>query len=363
MAMALTGCATLPISGPTASRIESDAKSHRNTLGFKITEFTSATMSQAPGPDPSGALRQLAANTVLQPSNVIRPGDSLTVSIFEVGFSLFGGAMALDTRVESTTANAQRVGIRVDDQGHISLPYIGTLSAAGLTAEQLEGAIVARLRGLSQSPQALVAIADSLANSVYISGTIARPGRVPLTSAREHLLDLVALAGGPTAEPDSVELRVIRDGRTAQIRLGALRPEDLDNIVLAPGDRIELVNKPRTFTVFGASDRVSQIPFGAGEVTLADALARAGGPSDSRADPKGVFLFRLVRKADQTEEPVIYRINLMTPESYFLAQRFPMQDKDLLYFSNSPSNLPTKFISVLNQLFSPVVTARFLTQN
>lgn len=363
LGLTLSGCATLPISGPTAGRIANDAKSEKNTLGFKITEFTPASLADESAPVPTASLGELAVGSVSQPVNIIRAGDSLTISIFEVGFSLFGGAMPLDARVENATANAQRVGIRVDDQGRISLPYIGTLGVSGLTPEQLERAIEGRLLGLSQSPQAMVAIADSIANSVYVSGTIARPGRVPLTSARERVLDLVALAGGPTTDVDNVELRLVRNGRSAETRLGALRAEAADNIELAPGDRIELANKPRTFTVFGASDRVSQIPFGAGDVTLADALARAGGPSDNRADPKGVFLFRFVRRPDNSEEPVIYRINLMTPESYFLAQRFAMQDKDLLYFSNSPSNLPTKFISVLNQLFSPVVTARFLTQN
>jgi polysaccharide export outer membrane protein len=353
------------MSGPTAGRIERHAKANENTIDFRIESISPEAVAilNASSPDAEGALSALAAGWQPQRSDIIRQGDMLTISIFEVGFTLFGStATALDSKLENTPGNAQRVGIRVDDQGNLSLPYIGKLTVAGSTPEEVQTRIEARLRGLSQNPQALVLVTDSIENSVYISGSIARPGRFRLSAGQERILDLVTLAGGPSAEADNIELHVVRGQRTADIRLGTLHAEEADNIALAPGDRIELINKPRTFTIFGASDRVSQMPFGVGTVSLAEALARAGGPSENRADPKGIFLFRYIKKADGTDDPVIYRIDLMDAQNYFLAQRLTMRDKDLIYFSNAPANIPTKFISILNQLISPVVTARILTQ-
>ena len=353
------------MSGPTANKIEHLAKADTNVIGFRIENISPEAIAalDAASPIAEGALSSLAVGWQSQRSDIIRPGDILNISIFEVGFTLFGSAVtALDTKLENTPGNAQRIGIRVDDQGDVSLPYIGKLTVAGLTPEEVQAHIEVRLTGLSQNPQALVLVTDSIQSSVYVSGAIARPGRFRLEPGQERILDLVTLAGGPTAETDNIELHVVRGQRTADIRLGALHAEDEDNISLAPGDRIELINKPRSFTVFGASDRVSQIPFGVGSVSLAEALARAGGPSDNRANPKGVFLFRNIKRPDGTDDPVIYRINLMDPQNYFLAQRLTMRDKDLIYFSNAPANIPTKFISILNQLISPVVTARILTQ-
>lgn len=362
--VSLSGCATLPISGPTSGRIQQQEKSDKNDIGFRIEEITPQIVADLDAVPTAQAiaLSSLASGWVPQRTDVIRRGDTLTISIFEVGFALFGGLTALDTKIENMPGNAQRVGIRVDDDGSVSLPYIGNLAVAGLTPDQVQGRIEARLRGLSQSPQALVAIADSVENSVYISGSIARSGRYRLSAGREQLLDLIALAGGPNVEIDNVELHIVRTGRVATARLSGLHTEDADNIILAPGDRIELVNKPRSFTVFGASDRISQMPFGIGTVTLADAIARAGGPADTRANPKGVFLFRYVKKQDNTEEPVIYRLNMMNAQNYFLAQRVVMRDKDLIYFSNASANLPTKLVSIINQLVSPAVTAKVLTQ-
>jgi hypothetical protein len=38
-----------------------------------------------------------------------------------------------------------------------------------------------------------------------------------------------------------------------------------------------------------------------------------------------------------------------------------MQDKDVVLFANAQANLPSKFLSVINQLFAPIVTVRQAT--
>ena len=53
---------------------------------------------------------------------------------------------------------------------------------------------------------------------------------------------------------------------------------------------------------------------------------------------------------------------MMRPASYFLAQQFAMRDKDVIYVANAASNRPAKLVAIINQLFSPVVTARALTR-
>lgn len=363
----LSGCSTLPVSGPTRKEVARVAGSPENAMKFTLVDLTPQALPQTLDAR-TMALDQLgilASFTPIERSDTIRPGDTLGIAIYEVGVTLFGSSSAMPTggMGDYPTANAQRIAIQVDEDGNITLPYIGTIKVAGRTPLALSNLIEGQLRRLSQSPQVTIAITDTLESNAILSGAIARPGRYRLTSARERLLDLVAIAGGANGNIVDMELRVVRGSRVATIRLADLRPEDLGNIVVAPGDRIELVRQPRSFTVFGASDKVSQIPFETGSVTLAEAIARAGGPSDSRADPRGVFLFRFEKAlAGGEPRPVVYRLDMRNPNNYFLAQQIAVQDKDVILFATAPFNLTSKFITLLNQLSSPIVTGVVLTK-
>lgn len=204
---------------------------------------------------------------------------------------------------------------------------------------------------------------SSPANSAYLFGDVTRPGRIALSAARQRLLDAVATSGGAKAAGADTLIRFTRGDEAAEMRLGDIRAGSVDDLFLLPGDRIELVREPRSFSVFGATPKVSQVPFDTLTVSLAEALARVGGPNDVQADPKAIFLFRYDAAAIAAgRAPVIYRLNLMKPEGYFLAQRFEVHDKDLIYIANAASNPVSKFVGIINQFFAPILTARVATQ-
>lgn len=362
----LAGCATLPSSGPTAGAIIKAEKSPSNLIGYKLVDVAPGLSEPDQGRwnDQFVTLAGMAGLVGEQPVDMIRPGDVLSIAIYEVGVSLFGGVANIgsaQSQSETPTATAQRLGLQVDEAGDIRLPYVGVVHVAGKVPATVQDEIRRRLRPFSQSPEVVVQIGESVANSVYLSGAVQKSGRYRLSPARERLLDLVALGGGATAEPYDVLIRLERDHHAANVYLSDLRPEDIANVQLAPGDRVQLIKLRRTFTVFGATQKVSELPFDARQVTLAEAIARSGGPSDDKANPRGVFLFRF-EQADRKENPVIYRLNLMDPQAYFTAQRFYLQNKDLVYFSNAAINPPSKLLNLINQLFGPIVTAKVITQ-
>ena len=79
-----------------------------------------------------------------------------------------------------------------------------------------------------------------------------------------------------------------------------------------------------------------------------------------RADPSGVFVIRYERPADYDQlgfrrpdtgalllVPTIYRVNMRDPNSFFLARRFPIRNKDILYVSNAPATEVQKVVAVL----------------
>ncbi len=53
--------------------------------------------------------------------------------------------------------------------------------------------------------------------------------------------------------------------------------------------------------------------------------------------------------------PVVYLINMREPASLFLARRFAVHDKDILYVSNSPFSDLQKVFGLVGTLASPAI--------
>ena len=230
---ALSGCASLPANAPTSHQVQHSLK--RGDMPYTLVDIDTK-VAMTPTPPNRLPLLQLEAlgagpGTGAERTDLIRPGDTLTIAIYEVGVSLFANAAPAALAGDAgPTANAQRITVQVRDDGTIDLPYIGTLKAEGTYPESLAAEIKGRLRRFSESPEALVGITDTVENVAYVSGLVAKSGRYRLSSARERLLDVIALAGGSTVEPADAELRIVRGDRVATVPLIALSPEDLANI-------------------------------------------------------------------------------------------------------------------------------------
>ena len=131
------------------------------------------------------------------------------------------------------------------------------------------------------------------------------------------------------------------------------------NIILQPGDVVTALYQPLSFTALGATGKNEEIAFEAQGITLAQALARAGGVQDARADASGVFIFRfeepaMLAAADNNVPttpdgriPVVYRLDLKDPRSFLVAQGFRMRNKDVVYVANAPAAELQKFLNIL----------------
>lgn len=353
----LSGCATLPSSGPTGNQIQKSARDFNvDGTGIKVV----AVQDFAALPPPPDRPPAFSPDFVAPPSDMIGPGDVLEISIYESGVTLFGGSAARvaanASSLEPTVKVERLQGISVDDDGDIRLPFIGRVKAAGITASDLGTKIRNAYRGMSENPQVLVAIRESIANSVIVGGEVLKPGRVVLETNTELLSDVVAIAGGYRGETKDMAVRVQRAGMNTEFRMGDVLSGPAEDVRIYPGDRISVVRAPRTFAVMGAPGRVEQIAFGTASVSLAEALATAGGANQAIGDPAAVFVFRFVRNADNVEEPIVYHFNMNKAGSYFFAQRFAMRDKDVLYVGNAQANQPSKLVQIISQLFAPIVT-------
>jgi polysaccharide export outer membrane protein len=355
----LSGCATLPSSGPTGGQIAKSARAPKNGSPIQIVEVQTVAdvPSSGSGVPPTSLLPELAP----PPTDIVGPGDVLDISIYEAGVTLFSGPSGAVGKENPLVVNpgvqVQKLPpMRVDDQGNIAIPYAGILHVAGISAGEVEEKIRHSLRHMSQNPQVLVTLSQAITNSVIVGGEVARPGRLVLQTNRETLSDVIALAGGYRGNAKDLMLRIVRGAESFDIYVNDLVDNPKLDVRAYPGDRVTLINYPRTYSVLGGSGRVEQVPFSRSTVSLAEAVATAGGANPGVGDPAAIFLFRYMRDGQGNEVPMVYHLNMMKTGGYFVAQRFVMQDKDVLYFGNAAANQPTKVIQLISQLFSPLLT-------
>lgn len=360
-AAALAGCAGLPNSGPTGMQIRHAATEKTTQFPFNLVEVAAPAALPPPPVVPVSSLATMPS----RPTDLLGPGDVLNISVYEAGVSLFGTAMrtiAVGASGIDVGSSAERLPpLRVDDYGYIRVPFVGRIRAAGHTVSELQSIIQNGLRGMSQDPQVIITVEHSITNSVILAGEVTHPGRLVLETNHESLVDAIALAGGYRGEAKDAVARVQRDGQSFEIRLSDLLDMPQDDVQVAPGDRITLVSRPQTFSVLGASNKSEEINFPRGRLTLAEAVALAGGANPNAGDAAAIFVFRYVPQPDGTERPTVYHLNMMHPGAYLLSQRFLMRDRDVLYVGNARANQLTKFVNVLSQLFLPVATARSVT--
>ncbi len=128
----------------------------------------------------------------------------------------------------------------VDLAGHISLPLVGEVEAAGLTTAQLDD----KLTGLYgqkylEHPDVSVGIKESSARVVTVDGAVRESGSFPVAGSIT-LIQAVSLAKGTSDDANARRVAVFRtiDGKrqAAAFDLTAIRRGQADDPQIYPGD-------------------------------------------------------------------------------------------------------------------------------
>lgn len=115
--------------------------------------------------------------------------------------------------------------VRVDPRGLISLPLIGSVQVAGLTAREAQATIAARLaESYLQNPQVSLFIKEFTAQRVTVEGAVNRPGVYPLRG-HSTLLTSLALAGGPARMSETTQVMLFRADSSGK-RVGKMHDVD-----------------------------------------------------------------------------------------------------------------------------------------
>jgi polysaccharide export outer membrane protein len=309
------------------------------------------------------------------PSVMVGVGDVLQISVFE---SRSGGLfIPADAGVRPgnyVTFPTQTV----DRSGNINIPFAGAVRASGRTLTAIQHDIEAKLENRAIEPQVIVTFQEQNATAVSVFGDVINAAnRFNIRQGGDRILDMVSRAGGIRYPGYETYVTLQRDGRRVTVYFPTLVNNPAENIYVNPGDSIYLYREPQKFVALGAVATAGQtfgltgqFAFEQEKLSLNEALAKAGGLIDTRANPSQVFLYRLEFRdvlessgldlrafpPDMRLIPTVYRSNFRDPSAFFYTQGFRMRNRDSIYVANADSVEVTKFLNYVTTISSTVST-------
>ncbi len=355
--VSLAACSTiLPGSGPTSDEIVTSGMVS-GSRWFELFDVDASTLEQLKR-RPSARLSKFADGQGPQ-EPLIGVGDVIKVTIWEAAP---GGLFTSQVNL-SMGAGSQSVTIPdqvVTQEGTISVPFVGAPKVQGQTVRAVEKMLRRSLTGKAMDPQVLVTVVRSSSSAVTVTGDAIGGAQLPLGPNGFRILDAVAAVGGIKSPVNETFVGLSRAGRQEEVPFAVLLNDPNENVFLRPRDVLSVMRKPVTFTVLGAAGRNADINFDGPSLSLAQALGKAGGFIDLRADASGVFIFRREEAKDVIAMgrstpltalggpvPVIYRVDLSGANGLIAAQAFRMEPGDLVYVSNAPATEFEKFIRLI----------------
>ena len=361
----LGGCETfLPSSGPSSSDVNAAISTTGLPYGLvKLTPEVVQTVGEH-GPE---SIAATFGDRRPPPEIKFGIGDVVSVTIFEAN----AGGLFIPLEAGVRPGNFVTLPNQpVDTSGNISVPYAGSLRAAGRTPTDVQREIVASIKNRAIDPQAVVALATQNTSLISVLGEVNTPSRFAAQPAGEHILDAITRGGGIKDQGYDSWVVLERKGRRASVPFGDLISDPTNNIWVWPNDTVYVFKQPQTFLAFGAAGQQGQFNFDMWRITLAEAVAKAGGLLDVQADPASVYLYRReprdlaqklgvdVSKYQGDMVPVIYSVSFQDPAGYFLATKMQMHDKDIIFAANAQSVQLGKFLQLLQ---AAALTADFGT--
>ena len=366
--LGLTGCSSVPSGAPTNSQLLAHDDSAKAPFDYELFDIT-ANVARIAGARTDDTFAGRFGGRGAAGNTMIGRGDTLSISIFEASNN---GLFTSET-VSGVSAGAKNVTlpqVLVDARGFIRVPYADEIQAAGRTPREIEAAIEARLKGRAIEPQVIVSTALNRSQLVTVSGEVRSPGRLPIQTASERLLDAISEAGGPSLRAHEATVTLVRGDRRATASLKSVFDNPSENIFIQPGDTILVQRRLRSITILGAEARNTQLPFDNDTMTLSEAIGNAGGLDDNRASLEGVYVFRQERpdivrrmragwidRSRREQVSTLYRLDLRNAQGYFLAEQFQLRDHDLLFAANADGTQYLKTLQLVGSFFGATASA------
>ncbi len=336
----------LPRSGPTKREIfEGSVQKSGDAFVVSVNDRVTRATSVVPALGFPNSL----LNAGVSGSDVIRPGDTLGLTVYE---NVDEGLLA-ERGVNSSVLEE----VQVDGSGYIFVPYAGRIRAAGNTPERLRQIITEKLDAQTPDPQVLVRRIAGDGATVSLIGEVGAQGVYAIERPTRTLTAMLAQAGGVAIEPEIARVTLIRGNERGTVWLQDLYEHGELDIALRSGDRILVEEDTRAYSALGATGAQSIVPFESQTLSAIEAIATVGGLNTNLADPTGVFVFRnepaeianavLARNDLTGDQRIVYVLDLTEPTGMFMARDFSIRDGDTVYVTEAPYVQWQKTLAIL----------------
>lgn len=249
--------------------------------------------------------------------------------------------------------SAETAGNVVGEDGTFFYPFAGVIRAAGRTVEEIRAELTQKLSKYIENVQLDVRVAGYRSQRVYVVGEVAQPGihlvqDIPLT-----VLEAINRAGGVKPEADLRNITLTREDKTYSINLLSLYEggDIRQNVLLKHGDVVNVPdNEFNKVFVLGETTigrgfntgRPRSVAMNKARMTLTEALSEGGSFDQETADAARVFVFR-----SGLGESAIYHLDARSPDALILAERFPLQPRDIVFVDRAEG---IRWNQIINQI-------------
>lgn len=317
-----------------------------------------AALSAAPTPGPaSSAPLPLTVTEVYNDLYVLGPGDGLQLTFTDPSAASIGGAVV------------------ILPDGTSTLSLLGSVQLTGLTIGQATRWLTSLYAKQLVRPELILSLTSPRPVKVTIIGEVGRPGLYPLASFSTPV-SAIQTAGGVTlnadirrvllrrlAGPDGSQKQTVLD--LAQVfQVGNQRQNpilfDGDTIVVARTENLipeeilqigatNLAPATITVSVIGEVRSPGTISLPA-NTPLAEAIFRAGGAENWRANKNDIELVRLNRNGTTTREVYSYKDGIGVSKGL----NPPLRDRDTIIVNRT---FYAEALDVINQVIVPLSQA------
>ena len=368
-----SGCSILSDSGPSRRDVESKATAtlanpdSSAILNYVLIDLNKNVLPFLDDSGPGSLFRTFGEGHGGVPELKVGVGDTVQVTLFEAQ----AGGLFIPKDAGVRPGNYVTLPSQtVDSKGYITIPYAGQVLALGRSPPDIERDIVGRLKDRAIEPQAVVALLNQSSTQVTVVGDVNNPNKFIINAAGDRVLDAISRAGGIKNPGYEEFITLERRHRKGTVYFVNLLKDPHENIFVAPGDVVYVQQNPRYFMAFGATGLSGQFKFGEETVSLNEAVGKAGGLLDTRAEPGQVFVYRIEHRRalekmgaelqayDPARDviPTIFRVNFRDPSGFFAARKFPMRDGDVIYVDNADTVEITKFLTLLTTVTNATAT-------
>ena len=238
--------------------------------------------------------------------------------------------------------------VRIASDGHVSLPLVGRIQAAGLTVKELEQELQKRLSSFVREPSVALNLVEMQSQPVSVLGAVNKPGSVQV-QGRKTLFEVLSMSEG--LRPDAghsivitrslewgpLPLKDVVNDMERKVSIGkvsvrsimeAKNPEE--NILVQPHD---VISVPRADMIYVIGDVRKPGGFVLNEhesLSVLQALSLAEGMLSTAASDK----VRILRKQETTSARQEIAIN-MKKIMAGKAKDVPLLPEDILFVPNS----------------------------